>query len=1197
MAESKRNRTLVILKGKILSGLLLICALLFILLRYAAIEHRKSFSFNQQASALVESFHDAEKKIEKFVTQHPELFGWKISNASATEELKQLSKGIDLQVYESDSLVFWTSMHNQVHSINAFASKGVQLVRQKNGWFGVIGMNDPKQTVRHAVFIIPILNDYEINNRYLQDGYLLSPELLNHVELALSADSTSLPLTDIHDNQIGWIKENTLRYETPLNTYSVLSDVLLIIISLLLIFLLYVWIQSKTFYPLSIIGLIISLLSLRLLLPLFWTFDGIKATELFSPNVYASDYWNSSLGVVLLQAALIFLSSFLMFRNANKFLAYTANKKIKSLLWLVPWIWFLLLWPLSSVFHDLILNSVISIEVQNIYSINRISFAILILIVGSIFSFILFSNLILEAYGKNLPVSKRIKLVYFLGVGVLFLIFWLTGVQRFANLLVISSSLIYVLSYLRFSNSFLFKNQVSKAFVILLFSSTLTGFYTEDYSHEKGIQQAETRAGLFGDDRDYVAEYTFTDVHCRVTEDPIVKSALTGDKNLLNRLESRLSALYFRGYLGRYDVELGVYNQDSTAMLVKDSTQLSEILKYEGNLVFETSDIYLYFIESNSGTYYYDALVPVTEDTNTIGYLRFKMLPRLYTQTAVYPELLLGNAIRNQVNLKGANYAVYKDSTLYKYEGDFSFPKKYTFNPIDSIGQSKVQKSKAFSYVVYRTKRNKYVVVPVAKPGFLHYVSRVASMFALLALFWILGLILKTITSYVVSKKNNDFSYWSFSDRLNFLMILILVVSFVSVAFVISLYFNEQYSKNHKELLLKKHKEVINILQEKCRLSNQNVSSPNRNEFFKYLIPALADEKEIDINVFDPNGKLLISSRPSIFEKNLIGLYMNPEAFIEIKKADYRILLKEAIGSLKFLSVYEAIYDEEGNVLAIIQIPFFSQAENLQKDISRFLVALINVFIPILMLSVFISLLISNSVTEPIVRVGNKLSSFRLGKKNERIEWNRKDEIGILVEEYNALIEKLENSAMSLAKSEREGAWKEMAKQIAHEIKNPLTPMKLSIQLLKKATEEGRGDTKELIQRTSVTLIEQIDHLSEIATAFSNFAKMPEPELAKINLIQAMNASVNLFKENEQQVSILLKSEVTEAFVLADDTQLLSVFNNILQNAIQAIPEHTNGEVIVQLLELNNEYCIQFIDNGQGIPEEIQRKDFRRARS
>jgi nitrogen fixation/metabolism regulation signal transduction histidine kinase len=223
--------------------------------------------------------------------------------------------------------------------------------------------------------------------------------------------------------------------------------------------------------------------------------------------------------------------------------------------------------------------------------------------------------------------------------------------------------------------------------------------------------------------------------------------------------------------------------------------------------------------------------------------------------------------------------------------------------------------------------------------------------------------------------------------------------------------------------------------------------------------------------------------------------------------------------------------------------------------------------------------------------IKDKLSQIKLGRKNEKIAWVRNDEIGGLISEYNRMIDELAESAELLARSERESAWREMAKQVAHEIKNPLTPMKLSIQHLQRSWEDKAPDWSERLGRFTRTMIEQIESLNKIAAEFSDFAKMPKAKNENIDIAEILENAVDLFQDNKLQINI--ENTCNEPLIInADKTQILRIFNNLIKNAIQAINDIDKGRIDIHLSNTEMSFLVKISDNGEGIPAEQKDKIF-----
>ncbi len=355
----------------------------------------------------------------------------------------------------------------------------------------------------------------------------------------------------------------------------------------------------------------------------------------------------------------------------------------------------------------------------------------------------------------------------------------------------------------------------------------------------------------------------------------------------------------------------------------------------------------------------------------------------------------------------------------------------------------------------------------------------------------------------------------------------------------------------------------------------------------------LSETHQVDLNVYDAEGQLANTAVPFFFTEGWQSRRINPEALKAFERQGFKpALLREQAGPLGYLSAYAPIARPEGGVGYFLQIPFTSGARSLQENVLAFIGNLLNLYVFLLLIAGALAITVANSITRPLMKIGEKLRSFQLGR-NEPLDWDSEDEIGKLVEAYNDMIHKLEESAEKLRQSEREGAWREMAKQVAHEIKNPLTPMKLSIQYLEHARRSDPERAAAMIGSVAQTLIEQIDGLARIATEFSNFAKMPKAKPEALELKAVVESVYRLFTEHQEpdeRIELLLPQSSVPAF--ADRGHLVRVLNNLIKNAQQAIPEGRRGHIQIRLAPGQKEHLITVTDNGTGIPEEVQAKVF-----
>jgi signal transduction histidine kinase len=439
---------------------------------------------------------------------------------------------------------------------------------------------------------------------------------------------------------------------------------------------------------------------------------------------------------------------------------------------------------------------------------------------------------------------------------------------------------------------------------------------------------------------------------------------------------------------------------------------------------------------------------------------------------------------------------------------------------------------------------------------------------------------------------NRNLKRISFKRRIQLSIVLILFISLILIGGGTILYIiSNSNQKNLKNISEKIH----SLLVETDYLIGKEVRlNPFISEDITYELTKQANIFFADVNIFDPTGQLYASSRSKIFDEGLVSKKMNPEAYYNLavrKKTEF--IQEEHIGKLNYFSAYVPIRNFENTVIGYLNLPYFARQNELRKEIVTFIIAIVNIYVLLIVLVLIAAIFLSNTITEPLRLIQEKLSNIQLGRKNEVIAWKGKDEIGDLINEYNRMVSELAESADKLARSERESAWREMAKQVAHEIKNPLTPMKLSTQMLKRAWDDDAPGFNERIARYTQNLIEQIDSLSHIATEFSNFAKMPNMVKEKVDIHSLLLNAIDLH-QGEQGVNIILDVDADDlpCFVNTDKEQMLRVFNNLFRNAIQSIPENRKGEILVQIKSSENKYIFSIQDNGTGISDELRDKIF-----
>lgn len=417
-------------------------------------------------------------------------------------------------------------------------------------------------------------------------------------------------------------------------------------------------------------------------------------------------------------------------------------------------------------------------------------------------------------------------------------------------------------------------------------------------------------------------------------------------------------------------------------------------------------------------------------------------------------------------------------------------------------------------------------------------------------------------------------------------MIFLTVISSILIASVSIIQFRNEAKEYHQERLERKEtaiKENINYIL-------KNTTYPLTTENIPLIfserdkIHEISDIHALEINFYDLNGKLLKSSKSSFAVDDEPKSIPSHIVRLVQSSMDKRYVEVEEINGVKNLSSYSEIKDVQFKPLAILNLPYIEDDGYYERELRKFMIRFGQVYAFMLLLSGVLAYFLSSFITKSIKTISDKITETQLNKKNEKIELETSSrEIGLLVEAYNNMVDKLEESAVKLAQNEREQAWREMAKQVAHEVKNPLTPMRLTVQSFQRRFDENDPNIKQKLDDYTKTLLQQIDIMSSVANAFSNFASMPAQQNEQINIVEIIQLGLEIFNENY----IHFESTKKEIFMLMDRTQLIRIITNLVKNATQAITnENQNPSIIIAVSEENSIVKIEVKDNGIGISDE-----------
>lgn len=419
-------------------------------------------------------------------------------------------------------------------------------------------------------------------------------------------------------------------------------------------------------------------------------------------------------------------------------------------------------------------------------------------------------------------------------------------------------------------------------------------------------------------------------------------------------------------------------------------------------------------------------------------------------------------------------------------------------------------------------------------------------------------------------------------------MIVLIIVASILLASISVIQFKNEAKMYHQERLDRKEDAIKENIDYVLSNTTYPLSPQNLSLIFKDKIHELSDIHNLEINIYSLDGKLLKSSKSKFsidavtppIPKYILKLVQSSieKRFVDIKN----------VNGAKNRSSYSLIKDDKFKPLGILNLPYVEDDGYYQTELQNFLLRLAQVYSFMLLVAFAVAYFLSSYITKSLKTISDKLSETSLTQKNEKIvlEANSK-EINLLIKAYNAMVDELEESAMKLAQSEREEAWREMAKQVAHEIKNPLTPMRLTVQSFQRKFDVNDPNLKQKINDYSETLIQQIDTMSSVASAFSNFASMPAQQNETLNVVEVVELTMDIFNED----FVRFTAEEKEIISIIDRTQLIRVITNLVKNAIQSIPEIQEKKMVLVAIKRElNQVIITVSDNGIG----IAREDFNR---
>ncbi|WP_094568773.1 sensor histidine kinase [Mucilaginibacter xinganensis] len=1101
---------------------------------------------------------------------------------------------------QNNNLSFWSGV-KVVPKYPASIKEGYSFRKESNGYYEVIKKSEGAFS---AIFFIPVKINYAFQNEYLQNRFAVDLTTDSNIEIADFMDKNVYEIRSSNNSFLFAVKIKQGEVNHSFFYYEVTIWLLTLLCFCVLINNICDYIASKGLLVLALAVLAAFIFLARWInLQYNWPDFTYKLT-IFNPALYASSPAFRSLGDFCINIlATTWFVSFIYQKRRPLF--KNVKSKAASYLLVAAGITILIIVAtlLLDLFYGLVINSKISFDVSNVLN---LSFYSAVGVVMLCFSFLLFYllNEIYLTIINRLPIpaiSKALVIIiaFFLATGIAYWHQDFTSFYLFLAVLVLARAYAY-----RYHNGAI--NAISLSFIILVCSLIAA----INLNHFESVKEKETRKAFIQklevpDDGN--ADLIFKKIGPQLIADPSITQYFTDSLRSSNYIKTRLQKLYFNGYLSKYDFNVHEFDEKDRPLSNDKNYSLAvfkDLVLYSS---FKVSDFF-YRVNESFGFQNYFAILPIAQNDKKLGTIVVELKSKPLQTYASFPDLLIDGQITREDEFKNYSYAFYNDGKLVTQSGTYVYNlennnlqgqlNKYITKTTRGNNNEWYSRFTNYNHLIYKPGERNLIVVSREQNMLFLGITSMTFFFVVFLLFGCMILLSGWLWIRIkIFNIKNDRIKWNFrmnfdlilyKTRIQFSMIVTVVATLILVGFITFFSISTQYQTQQDKTIREKITRIASAFES----SNYSKYLSNISEESQVDFNDFANTYSADLTLFDTNGLELINTQPKIYEVGLISRRMNARAFIYLSKFQRSEFVNdEIIGRLNYKAAYVPLRNSKNETIAYLQLPYFSNEADYKERIGSLLNIMINVYALIFIAIGLLAVIIARQITAPLNFIQLSLSKTTYGKKNEPIRWDRNDEIGALVKEYNKMIAALEQSAQKLAQSERESAWREMAKQVAHEIKNPLTPLKLGLQLLDKSWKDKDPKFDQKFERFSKSFVEQIESLSNIASEFSAFAKMPDTKLEPINVFDVLTQAVTIFKQMDN-IKIVYQSPENPFIINADRDQLLRCFNNLLKNAIEATPADRMGIIEINYLVTNKNILLTLKDNGNGIPENLREKIF-----
>ncbi len=1121
-------------------------------------------------------------------------------------------------LYRDSTLLVWSDHRYGInYALFSGAKSGTQVIETNQGKFLQLSKREQTGSTLYELFsLIELQSHYHADRGETSLGY--NPKIFAAVPQLLSILNANsyMPVMDEAGRPLFYVSPPK-GWVNGAGHIPAQSSLLML---LALIFLAIYLVRSvhhrptRHRYRLVLLILLFFVVVLRGLMLYFSIPFSFYRNAVFDPQYYDGTPFSPSLGDLLLNG--LGLLWVLMYANRTYFRTVTYRRLVSSgpgFQYLVALLILLVSFMSSYLCYreltTLYGSTLYTLDITLSITFNPLKIAALLVFVCLSGLYFMINQLIFIVFIRLAPDYRIGAAILMLGVAMVALVSWLLGVG-FELIFLAHMAYLLTLYLTRLPRTFYgFKYPTTIYYFLTALLCALTATYVvENQENNKDVLSKKEfgRQVLAGND--LLTEFLLTKDIQLVAQDEEVQAHLVNDVPLAREIiQQKIRNKYLKQYLDPYTAEVLTFDRDGNSL---DNSALAHTHSYYvdawGKPTYATTYPGVYMVDTpgqdtleaasaepgvstpgvdtpDTGfTKHYVAFVTVQNAAQPAGYV--VLVLRQKPQAAHTPLPLPDERFDKTPETQEYSYAIFKGAEQMYSGGSYNYERKF---PSTILLDSALYKTgltmHGYRHVGQADTRNRRIVVSTKSWGWNGFLANFSFLYLILVVVVLLAIIGHALHSGIAALP------LTYSTKIQVLLNVSFIIPLLIVLFFILRIIGTDYRENQENAHVDKTRNLsANVLKYMDDYRQGKMSQA----YFEQQIQEIARDADLGINLYDTTGRILLASKPMLYQGGLVSGLINPAAMKQIvEQKENQLLLYESLGEKPYYTAYVGLKSYDQKLLGVLSVPQFNARSILDRQIIDIVASILIVFTIMFIVFLLVSYFASNLLIEPLRVLARKISTTNLNQLNDPLPWHSNDEIGSLIKKYNQMLVNLDQNKQALSLNEKQSAWREMARQVAHEIKNPLTPMKLTLQQLQRTIRRDDPEALEKVNRAMESIIKQIDTIGHIAQSFSDIARMPPPQNEVFEVTSVVNKAYELYASDE---TVIFRRQIAPGplYVSGGRQQFGGSISNLIINARQSVPSSRTAEITVRLYTHNETIIVEVKDNGTGIPQNIRSRVF-----